>query len=194
MKILKTFLFAAVAGIAGLGLAAPAGAQQFPTISLAPPVVGLAAPDPEPGSDGWLLDGTIVGSISDASNFTGLVSTGIPDGKGIALQDHDLVGTEGGGPPSDSDYFYIFQNVVYWDSDSETSIPILTHQVDPSQFLHVQETGSYQDFSSYFGLGPGNTIAIFSDAGVPEPASWALMIGGFGLAGAALRRRRAVTA
>ncbi|MGZ3403672.1 MAG: PEPxxWA-CTERM sorting domain-containing protein [Phenylobacterium sp.] len=30
--------------------------------------------------------------------------------------------------------------------------------------------------------------------GVPEPASWALMIGGFGLAGAALRRRRAIAA
>ncbi|MBS0360963.1 MAG: PEPxxWA-CTERM sorting domain-containing protein [Proteobacteria bacterium] len=30
--------------------------------------------------------------------------------------------------------------------------------------------------------------------GVPEPASWALMIGGFGLAGAALRRRRAAAA
>ena len=29
--------------------------------------------------------------------------------------------------------------------------------------------------------------------GVPEPASWALMIAGFGLAGASLRRRRAVT-
>jgi hypothetical protein len=29
-------------------------------------------------------------------------------------------------------------------------------------------------------------------AGVPEPASWALMIGGFGLAGASLRRRRAI--
>ena len=28
--------------------------------------------------------------------------------------------------------------------------------------------------------------------GVPEPASWALMIGGFGMAGAMLRRRRAV--
>jgi hypothetical protein len=30
--------------------------------------------------------------------------------------------------------------------------------------------------------------------GVPEPASWALMIGGFAMAGAALRRRRALTA
>ena len=31
-------------------------------------------------------------------------------------------------------------------------------------------------------------------AAVPEPASWALMIGGFGLAGATLRRRRAAVA
>ncbi len=33
-------------------------------------------------------------------------------------------------------------------------------------------------------------VIIISD-GVPEPAAWALMIGGFGLAGVALRRRRA---
>ena len=36
-------------------------------------------------------------------------------------------------------------------------------------------------FRKFYGGGP---------AAVPEPASWALMIGGFGLAGAALRRRR----
>lgn len=30
--------------------------------------------------------------------------------------------------------------------------------------------------------------------GVPEPTAWALMIGGFGLAGASLRRRRAIAA
>jgi hypothetical protein len=35
--------------------------------------------------------------------------------------------------------------------------------------------------SGFFRFGPG--------AGVPEPAAWALMIGGFGMAGAAARRR-----
>jgi hypothetical protein len=29
---------------------------------------------------------------------------------------------------------------------------------------------------------------------VPEPATWAMMIGGFGLVGGALRRRRAIAA
>ena len=33
-------------------------------------------------------------------------------------------------------------------------------------------------------------IEYWSDDGVPEPSTWALMIGGFGLVGAALRRRR----
>lgn len=34
---------------------------------------------------------------------------------------------------------------------------------------------------------------VFATGAVPEPGTWALMIGGFGLAGAALRRRRAQT-
>lgn len=36
------------------------------------------------------------------------------------------------------------------------------------------------------------TLQDASAGGVPEPAAWTMMIGGFGLAGAALRRRRAV--
>ena len=46
--------------------------------------------------------------------------------------------------------------------------------------------------------GSGDTglddLSIFASGGVPEPASWALMLGGFGAMGAALRRRRAMVA
>ena len=40
----------------------------------------------------------------------------------------------------------------------------------------------------------GTAELAATNGAVPEPASWALMIGGFGLAGATLRRRKALTA
>jgi hypothetical protein len=43
------------------------------------------------------------------------------------------------------------------------------------------------------GIGLLGTASIVS-SGVPEPASWALMIAGFGMVGAALRRRQRQTA
>lgn len=53
-------------------------------------------------------------------------------------------------------------------------------------------------FRSYStdGIGPllDNVGVDVTSGGVPEPASWALMIAGFGLAGAALRRRRSAVA
>ena len=51
----------------------------------------------------------------------------------------------------------------------------------------------YSDPSQSCAAGePGQNFA-FRNA-VPEPATWALMIGGFGMAGSMLRRRRLVTA
>jgi len=55
---------------------------------------------------------------------------------------------------------------------------------------------AYQGTPGQFAYSNGGQ-AVFSYNGmaaVPEPGAWALMIGGFGLAGAMLRRRRAVTA
>ena len=46
---------------------------------------------------------------------------------------------------------------------------------------------SYNDPSSQYSTPSGNLVIA---AAVPEPASWALMLGGFGLMGGALRRRR----
>ena len=43
-------------------------------------------------------------------------------------------------------------------------------------------------------FGAGEIRGQLALAAVPEPASWALMIGGFGLVGASLRRQRAVVA
>jgi hypothetical protein len=53
--------------------------------------------------------------------------------------------------------------------------------------------------TTYFTNDPQNTDLNFrtwvdSSVAVPEPASWALMIGGFGLTGAAMRRRKPVAA
>jgi hypothetical protein len=47
----------------------------------------------------------------------------------------------------------------------------------------AHQTTAFQSYS-------GNQIIASATAGVPEPASWALTIGGFGVAGTALRRRR----
>jgi hypothetical protein len=43
-------------------------------------------------------------------------------------------------------------------------------------------------YQTTFGAGAG-TLTVRSTTAVPEPSAWALMIAGFGLAGAALRRR-----
>lgn len=39
-------------------------------------------------------------------------------------------------------------------------------------------------------IPPSDVVGVSDNAAVPEPASWALMISGFGLAGAALRQSR----
>jgi hypothetical protein len=72
--------------------------------------------------------------------------------------------------------------------------------------LSILANGNTLTYSYDYGFAPGNGLAGFGlnrlgvadnlrfdsvpQQGVPEPASWALMIGGFGLAGAAMRGRR----
>jgi hypothetical protein len=59
--------------------------------------------------------------------------------------------------------------------------------------LHAGDIYGFYIFTPDGVFGRGD-IAVTLSPGVPEPASWALMIGGFGLAGVALRRRRAAAA
>jgi hypothetical protein len=54
--------------------------------------------------------------------------------------------------------------------------------------------GDGKSFQDFFGtrsqLTSDFAFTLTGNAAVPEPATWALMLGGFGLAGAALRRRQ----
>ena len=67
-------------------------------------------------------------------------------------------------------------------SVTATGIPILNGVMNTIEVKGV--TSSTNVNATYSGT------ATFARAAVPEPASWALMIGGFGLIGAAMRRRR----
>ncbi|MGZ3377905.1 MAG: PEPxxWA-CTERM sorting domain-containing protein [Phenylobacterium sp.] len=51
--------------------------------------------------------------------------------------------------------------------------------------IFASDSPGGQDFAGVITIAGGGGV-------VPEPAAWALMIGGFGLAGVALRRRRAL--
>lgn len=64
-----------------------------------------------------------------------------------------------------------------------------------SQGFTIDTAGSYNlRFAQARGPGnEGNIIDNVSLAAIPEPASWAMMIAGFGLVGGALRRRRSLS-
>jgi PEP-CTERM motif/Lectin C-type domain len=57
-------------------------------------------------------------------------------------------------------------------------------------YLHFKaNAGDWNDIFATFPSG-GYVVEYSSNAAVPEPASWALMIAGFGLVGSAMRRRK----
>ena len=79
--------------------------------------------------------------------------------------------------------------------DATPVVDIVRNYVQPTGYTWIEETGLAGYKLSAFSF-TGATYKQLDDitvlAAVPEPTTWAMMIGGFGLAGGALRRRRAV--
>jgi hypothetical protein len=81
-----------------------------------------------------------------------------------------------------------------------STVPYLTFAHTGSTLsLEFRVTGAGWQAGSDEGIGLDDVVLTYDGVrdpgpGIPEPGTWALMIGGFGLAGAALRRRRAVAA
>jgi len=64
---------------------------------------------------------------------------------------------------------------------------------DQQAAINAAAAGPSYNFSGAYSLNGATGSGTFHVAAVPEPASWALMLGGFGLVGGAMRRRSAAT-
>jgi hypothetical protein len=96
--------------------------------------------------------------------------------------DHDL----GGALPTDNAGFLATQSLLYTDS----FLPGVLHDHLEGNFAWLGPVVVKDvPYGSLRGGNPNYAFALGDDPKLPEPASWALMITGFGLVGAAMRRR-----
>ncbi|HEY2356168.1 MAG TPA: PEPxxWA-CTERM sorting domain-containing protein [Phenylobacterium sp.] len=128
-------------------------------------------------------------AVSDPAIFANGVDTGVLSGVGNGI----VVTLTEPGSGDISDYIYSFGAAGtaphIWflsDTQSKASLPPQLQNITLTTTSMV-ETGSVQDLSNVFGT----PFRVISDLDpVPEPAAWAMMILGFGMAGAVLRRQR----
>jgi hypothetical protein len=92
--------------------------------------------------------------------------------------------------------FELSKRFAYDPSKGNLLMTVRTFDFSPSSNLYLDFDKNNGTTNSRFSAYPyeWNRGLVTGFAEVPEPATWALMIGGFGLAGTALRRRRTVVA
>ncbi|MBS0362762.1 MAG: PEP-CTERM sorting domain-containing protein [Proteobacteria bacterium] len=97
------------------------------------------------------------------------------------------------------------QQVYFGDPDALSSAVVTSHaNIDPIFYIDPDFLAAHPDativpngsflFDTQPGGSTGGDTGGGDPGGVPEPAAWALMIMGFGFAGASLRRRKALFA
>lgn len=145
-------------------------------------------------NQGLLLSGGVVTACggdcltAPAYSYDGwLTGTFVHDGTTDATTVHNLT------------FFGITGNVQIWLYDASNNLigapTSIGYTADANYYGNEEPTYVYNgpvgvaSFQANFGYDAFRTLSFDSGA-VPEPASWALMLGGFGLVGGVMRRRR----
>ncbi|HPU15356.1 MAG TPA: PEPxxWA-CTERM sorting domain-containing protein, partial [Polymorphobacter sp.] len=63
-----------------------------------------------------------------------------------------------------------------------------------THYLTLVNSGNIEGGGDIYGFMDGDFTWSIAAAGIPEPASWAMLIAGFGMVGGALRSQRRVVA
>ena len=194
--------------LAGAGTAHAATVSD-PVGDFLPSFVGTHDPDLDvtsfsvnydPGGPAFTLSGTLAGAINPA--LPGLYVIGVNTGTGVIRPFADI------GEPN-----VIFNQVAVVQKTGAAAVGAnnLMATIAGSSFSLVvplsllPTTGFTPENYGWNlwprnGLGANNQISDFAPenatlpAGIPEPATWAMMLAGFGLLGAILRRRRTAKA
>jgi hypothetical protein len=120
----------------------------------------------------WVLDYTISAGLNLVANTAAFGTTGLLGLTGMVVGD---------------DVQLFATNYTVGDTDQ-------TYLYGLSDLLSATSRPNGESFTQLAAAPTGTTFKGVSFAPVPEPQAWALMIAGFGLAGAALRRRRTAAA
>ncbi len=144
-------------------------------------LIGAALGLPTLGSDGSASNGTsplFVGPFGTATNVNEYGNTGYLDAAAIAAHNGQIGGVNGSGQAI----------VAYWGKGQYAPGAgklVIVGDIDTVANVYSSPYAPL-DSNGIFGL---NTVA-FLTAGVPEPATWSMLIAGFAAAGVAARRHR----
>ncbi|MDO6413577.1 PEPxxWA-CTERM sorting domain-containing protein [Sphingomonas sp. BIUV-7] len=92
-----------------------------------------------------------------------------------------VLASASGGQPS-------VDNLPFYDTLISGTLSQSSHTGNPAFTLRTISTAF--SATSFTGLSAPSVSTVISAASVPEPATWAMFIGGFGMIGAGMRRRK----
>ena len=199
---LKTVLISAVA-VAAAVAAGPAGAAIVVTNALGDVLnPGFTYVDTfdSPAVSGYSESGAFsefTGSFSNSAAPPGDATkyVGLQTGESFTLHSNAGFTAFSFYMGSPDDYNHITVDGQTFSGSALMGIPIIPADGNQSVGRTVTyHLGSVQHDVTFSSTGVAFEFDNIAVAAVPEPATWGLMIGGFGLAGASLRRRRAVAA